>query len=169
MGIVDYIAIVSIAILFLCGTPLSVTFGIGSVVIMLHTMNVPLANVSQVFFTTMSSYPMLAMPFFILAGNLILWGGGMTNLRDFMNRMVGHLPGGMAVAICVFAAFLGSISGSATACLAIMERFCAYDGSFRLFKGIRFGTCRNVSRAWRSYSSQCLHDCFRSKQPCICF
>ena len=38
MGIVDYIAIVSIAILFLCGTPLSVTFGIGSVVIMLHTM-----------------------------------------------------------------------------------------------------------------------------------
>lgn len=123
MGIVDYIAIVSIAILFLCGTPLSVTFGIGSVVIMLHTMNVPLANVSQVFFTTMSSYPMLAMPFFILAGNLILWGGGMTNLRDFMNRMVGHLPGGMAVAICVFAAFLGSISGSATACLAIMERF----------------------------------------------
>ncbi len=92
MGIVDYIAIVSIAILFLCGTPLSVTFGIGSVVIMLHTMNVPLANVSQVFFTTMSSYPMLAMPFFILAGNLILWGGGMTNLRDFMNRMVGVIP-----------------------------------------------------------------------------
>lgn len=137
MGIVDYIAIVSIAVLFLCGTPLSVTFGIGSVVIMLHTMNVPLANVSQVFFTTMSSYPMLAMPFFILAGNLILWGGGMTNLRDFMNRMVGHLPGGMAVAICVFAAFLGSISGSATACLAIIGTIfvpmMAHSGYSRAF------------------------------------
>ncbi len=120
MGIIDYLAIFSIALLFLLGTPLSVTFGIGSVVIMLHTMNLPLTNISQIFFSTMSSYPLLAMPFFILAGNLILWGGGMGHLRDFMNRMVGHLPGGMAVAICIFAAFLGSISGSATACLAII-------------------------------------------------
>jgi len=87
---------------------------------MIHTMGFPLGNVSHVFFTTISSYPMLAMPFFILAGNLILASGGMGNLRDFMNRLVGHLPGGMAVAICIFAAFLGSISGSATACLAII-------------------------------------------------
>ena len=44
----------------------------------------------------------------------------MGHLRDCINRLVGHLPGGMAVAICIFAAFLGSISGSATACLAII-------------------------------------------------
>ena len=44
---------------------------------MIHTMGFPLGNVSQVFFTTISSYPMLAMPFFILAGNLILASGGM--------------------------------------------------------------------------------------------
>lgn len=61
----------------------------------------------------------------------------MTNLRDFMNRMVGHLPGGMAVAICVFAAFLGSISGSATACLAIIGTIfvpmMAHSGYSRAF------------------------------------
>ena len=57
-------------------------------------------------------------PFFTAA--LILSSGGMGHLRDCINRLVGHLPGGMAVAICIFAAFLGSISGSATACLAII-------------------------------------------------
>ena len=120
MELFDYLALSSIVVLFLLGTPLAVTFSIGSIAIMIHTMGFPLGNISQVFFTTISSYPMLAMPFFILAGNLILASGGMGHLRDFMNRLVGHLPGGMAVAICIFAAFLGSISGSATACLAII-------------------------------------------------
>jgi C4-dicarboxylate transporter DctM subunit len=44
----------------------------------------------------------------------------MVPLRDFMNAMIGHFSGGMAVATIVFAAFLGSISGSAAACLAII-------------------------------------------------
>ena len=120
MSMFDYVALASLVFLFLLGTPLAVTFSISSIAIMLHTMGFPLGNIAQVFFTTISSYPMLAMPFFILAGNLILSGGGMGHLRDFMNRLVGHFPGGMAVAICIFAAFLGSISGSATACLAII-------------------------------------------------
>lgn len=120
MSMFDYVALASLVFLFLSGTPLAVTFSISSIAIMLHTMGFPLGNIAQVFFTTISSYPMLAMPFFILAGNLILSGGGMGHLRDFMNRLVGHFPGGMAVAICIFAAFLGSISGSATACLAII-------------------------------------------------
>jgi C4-dicarboxylate transporter DctM subunit len=72
------------------------------------------------FFSTINSYTLLAMPFFILAGNLILKSGGMVPLRNFMNAMVGHWPGGMAVATIIFAAFLGSISGSAAACLAII-------------------------------------------------
>ncbi len=120
MAIIDYVALFSIVILFLIGSPLAVAFSIGSIVIMATTMSFPIGNISQVFYTTISSYPLLAMPFFILAGNFILKSGGMHHLRDFMNRMVGHFPGGMAVAICLFAAFLSSISGSATACLAIL-------------------------------------------------
>lgn len=119
----DNITIFSLALIvifFLIGTPLSVTFSIGSIIIMLLTMGFPIGNISQIFYTTVSGYPLLAMPFFIFAGNAILASGGMGHLRDFMNRLVGHLPGGMAVAICIFAAFLGSISGSATACLAII-------------------------------------------------
>ena len=120
MDIITIISLALIVIFFLIGTPLSVTFSIGSIIIMIHTMGFPVGNVSQIFYTTISGYPLLAMPFFIFAGNAILSSGGMGHLRDFMNNLVGHLPGGMAVAICVFAAFLGSISGSATACLAII-------------------------------------------------
>ncbi|MEW5725527.1 MAG: TRAP transporter large permease, partial [Thermodesulfobacteriota bacterium] len=77
-------------------------------------------NLAQLFFSTIDSYTLLAMPFFILAGNIILRSGGMIPLRDFMNALVGHFPGGLAVSTIVFAAFLGSISGSAAACLAII-------------------------------------------------
>ncbi|MBD5627370.1 MAG: TRAP transporter large permease [Desulfovibrio sp.] len=120
MDSITIFSLTLIVIFFLIGTPLSVTFSIGSIIIMLLTMGFPIGNISQIFYTTVSGYPLLAMPFFIFAGNAILASGGMGHLRDFMNRLVGHLPGGMAVAICIFAAFLGSISGSATACLAII-------------------------------------------------
>lgn len=120
MDTTTIISLALIVLFFLIGTPLSVTFSIGSIIIMIHTMGFPIGNISQIFYTTISGYPLLAMPFFIFAGNAILSSGGMGHLRDFMNNLVGHLPGGMAVAICIFAAFLGSISGSATACLAII-------------------------------------------------
>jgi C4-dicarboxylate transporter, DctM subunit len=120
MNSIDYIGIGVIAILFNVGSPLAVAFAAGSIIIFLFSMGFPVANVAQIAFGTINSYSLLAMPFFILAGNLILRSGGMVPLREFMNVMVGHWPGGMAVASIIFAAFLGSISGSAAACLAII-------------------------------------------------
>jgi C4-dicarboxylate transporter DctM subunit len=120
MNVIDYIGIGLICFLFLVGSPLAVAFAVGSIVILLFSMGFPAPNVAQLFFSTINSYSLLAMPFFILAGNLILRSGGMVPLREFMNVMVGHWPGGMAVAAIIFSAFLGSISGSAAACLAII-------------------------------------------------
>lgn len=107
-------------LLFLMGSPLAVAFSVGSIIILIGSMGLPIPNISQLFFATINDYSLLAMPFFILAGNLLLRSGGMVPLRNFMSAMVGHWPGGMAVATIVFAAFLGSISGSAAACLAII-------------------------------------------------
>lgn len=120
MGLIEYIGLSAMVILFLIGSPLAVAFSIGSIIILLFSMGFPVPNLAQLFFATLNSYSLLAMPFFILAGNLILRSGGMLPLRDFMNAMIGHFPGGLAVATIVFAAFLGSISGSAAACLAII-------------------------------------------------
>lgn len=120
MSPLEYFALASIALLFLMGTPLTVAFSLGSIIILIESMGLPINNLAQLFFSAMNSYTLLAMPFFILAGNVILRCEGVKYLRDFLNRMVGHLPGGMAAAIIIFAAFLGSVSGSATACLAII-------------------------------------------------
>jgi C4-dicarboxylate transporter DctM subunit len=120
MDFLTYLGIALMSILFLTGAPLAIAFCVGSSVIALFIMGIPVANLAQIFFSAINSYPLLACPFFILAGNLILRSGGMVPLRDFMQAMFGHWPGGLAVASLIFAAFLGSISGSSAACLAIL-------------------------------------------------
>jgi len=120
MELVAYIGIAMMIVLFLMGSPLAIAFSVGSIAILIFSMGFPVPNLAQLFFSTINSYTLLAMPFFILAGNLLLRSGGMIPLRDFMSAMVGHWPGGMAVSMIVFAAFLGSISGSSAACLAII-------------------------------------------------
>ena len=115
-----YLSIGLIVVMFLLGVPLAVAFSVGSSIVLLRVLGLPLANLAQIFFSAINSYPLLAAPFFILAGNLILKSGAMVPLRNFMQAMVGHWPGGLAVAAIVFATFLGSISGSSAACLAIL-------------------------------------------------
>jgi len=120
MDLVEIIGLALVVLLFLAGSPLAVAFSVGSILILKVSMGMPIPNFSQLFFATINDYSLLSMPFFILAGNLLLRSGGMIPLRDFMIAMVGHWPGGLAVATIIFAAFLGSISGSGAACLAII-------------------------------------------------
>lgn len=115
-----YIGMALMVLMFLSGTPLAIAFAFGSSIIALFSMGMSLEALAQIFFSSINSYPLLACPFFILAGNLILRSGGMVPLSDFVKATFGTLPGGLAVAGIIFAAFLGSISGSAAACLAII-------------------------------------------------
>lgn len=115
-----YIGIALMVLMFLSGTPLAIAFAFGSSLIALFSMGMSFEALAQIFFSSINSYPLLACPFFILAGNLILRSGGMVPLSDFVKATFGTLPGGLAVAGIIFAAFLGSISGSAAACLAII-------------------------------------------------
>jgi len=123
MESIDFVSLIGLSLvvlMFLIGSPLAVAFSVGSILILMVSMGMPVPNISQLFFATINDYSLLSMPFFILAGYLLLRSGGMEPLRDFMMAMVGHWPGGLAVATIVFAAFLGSISGSGSACLAII-------------------------------------------------
>jgi C4-dicarboxylate transporter DctM subunit len=119
MDFMVYPSLILICLMFLSGSPLAMAFAFGSSIIALHSLGMSLSSLAQVFFYSINSYPLLACPFFILAGNLILRSGSMVPLRDFMQAMFGHFPGGLAVAALIFGAFLGSVSGSSSACLAI--------------------------------------------------
>jgi len=120
MDMLVWLSIGLMTLLFLSGAPLGIAFGLGSGIIAMFVMGLSVENISHIFFSSIHSYPLLACPFFILAGNLILRSGGMVPLRKLMQALFGHWPGGLAVATIIFGAFLGSISGSSAACVAII-------------------------------------------------
>jgi C4-dicarboxylate transporter, DctM subunit len=115
-----YTGALMLILLFVTGAPIALAFCVGSSIVALLVMGMPLEMLAQSLFTAVCSYPLLACPFFILTGELIVEGGGMRPLRDFLNSILGHLTGGLAVAGIFFATFLGMISGSSAACLAIL-------------------------------------------------
>ncbi len=107
-------------VLLLTGMPLAIALAFGSLIIALYYMGIPLTGISGFAFNSINSFPLLAMPFFILAGNLLLRSGSMEHVRDFMQSWFGQVRGGMAVSAIVIGAFLGAVSGSTAASLAIM-------------------------------------------------
>ena len=66
----------------------------------------------------LDSFPLLAIPFFILAGELMASGGLARRLIDFASSMVGRLPGGLAIVNTVTCMLFGAVSGSATAAIS---------------------------------------------------
>lgn len=120
MDVWVYLGIAVLCVLFLTGSPIAVAFGLGGSIIALGTMHIPFVGLSEVFFSAVNSYPLLAVPFFILAGYLLIKTGAMEPLQELMQDWFGSLPGGHAVATLIFAAFLGAISGSSSACAAVL-------------------------------------------------
>lgn len=96
------------------GVPIAVALGVATMVCML-VMGVPVAVVAQRIFTGLDSTSIMAIPFFVLAGNLMSGGGISRRLVDFVNSIVGKVQGGMAYAMVAACAFFAALSGSAPA------------------------------------------------------
>ena len=79
-----------------------------------------LSLMAQRIFTGIDSFPLMAVPFFVLAGELMNRGGTTRRLIDFANALVGRIPGGLAHTNIVASMFFGGISGSAVADAAAM-------------------------------------------------
>jgi C4-dicarboxylate transporter, DctM subunit len=102
-------------VLMLVGVPVAVSLGLSSVLTMLMFGNQSLTSIAQKFFHTMQVYPLLAVPFFILAGTFLTTGGVARRMIDFANAIVGHFRGGLAMAALLASAFFAAVSGSAPA------------------------------------------------------
>ncbi len=74
--------------------------------------------ISQAIFSSMNSFPLIAIPFFILAGALMEGGGLSKRLIDLSNSLVGHFTGGLGIVTVLTCIFFGAISGSAIATVA---------------------------------------------------
>ncbi|MCP2043348.1 TRAP transporter large permease [Pontibacter sp. HSC-36F09] len=111
------VLIVSFLFLLIIGVPIAFSIGISALLTMLVSIApVPaFTTLAQRLATGLDSFALLAIPFFILAGQLMNRGGIATRLIDFAKSMVGTLPGGLAYVNIVANMLFGAISGSAVA------------------------------------------------------
>ena len=115
IGIV--VLVVSFFFLLTVGVPIAYSIGVAGVLTMLvHIDSLPaLTTYALRMASGLDSFALLAIPFFILAGNLMNSGGIALRLIDFAKVLVGRLPGGLAVVNVVANMLFGAISGSAAA------------------------------------------------------
>ena len=115
--------IATICIVFLTtmvlGFPVAICLGITSLAA-LYMGDISLVLIAQRMFTGIDSFPLMAVPFFVLAGELMNRGGTTKRLIDFANVLVGRVPGGLAHTNILASMFFGGISGSAVADAAAM-------------------------------------------------
>lgn len=102
---------------------------------------VPISVIAQTAVTGLDSFPMLACPFFILAGALMSRGGLAKRLIDMIQSFVGHLTGGLAISSVVTCMFFGAISGSATATVSSIGGFMIPEMKQR---GYETGFCASL-------------------------
>ena len=112
--------ILILAVLLVVGVPISYSIGIASLFTILQTVPLDISVVTgaQRIFVGMSKFSLTAIPFFILAGNLMNQGGIAKRLVNFVMAILGKLPGALLVTNVGANALFGAISGSASAAAA---------------------------------------------------
>ena len=102
-------------------TPIAFALGFSCLVYLLHS-GTPLALLGQHFIIMMDSFTLLAIPFFVLAGEFMSRGGIMRRLIKFSEVIVGHVAGGLAHVNVVTSMILAGMSGSAVSDAAMTSR-----------------------------------------------
>ncbi len=105
----------SLAILFILGVPIAVAIGLASIIGIEVQGRLPLLLVAQRMFTGIDSFPLMAIPLFILAGNLMSAGGISHRLVELAKSLVGGVQGGLACTCVLTCMLFASVSGSSVA------------------------------------------------------
>ncbi len=104
----------SFAILVLIKMPIAFSLGISSI-ITAYYLDVPMAMIAQAMVRGINSFSLLAIPFFIMAGEIMGKGGISRHLINFSDIFVGHIRGGLAMVNILASTLFGGISGSSVA------------------------------------------------------
>ncbi len=102
-------------VLMLTGMPVSISLGLTVLTFIFGFTQVPLESVALKLFTGIEKFEIMAIPFFILAGNFLTHGGVAKRMINFATSMVGHWHGGLALAGVLACALFAAVSGSSPA------------------------------------------------------
>ena len=116
---------ISFAVLLLMGTPIAICLGSSSVAAMLvdgagKPLEAVMTTLPRIFSSSTSKFVLLAIPFFILGGNIMEKAGISERLINFAQSCVGHMKGGLIVVMVSVACFFAAISGSGPATVAAL-------------------------------------------------
>ncbi|BDT69230.1 C4-dicarboxylate TRAP transporter large permease protein DctM [Comamonadaceae bacterium OS-1] len=104
-----------LVVLMLTGMPISISLGLTVLTFLFTLTDVPVASVALKLFTGIEKFEIMAIPFFILAGNFLTHGGVAKRMINFCTSMIGHWYGGMGLAGVLACALFAAISGSSVA------------------------------------------------------
>lgn len=113
----------TLAVCLLIGVPIAISLGVAAIAAIYFGTNLPLDLVAQKAFTSLDSFPLLAIPFFMLAGVLMGKGGISRRLLDLASSLVGFITGGLSLVTVVACMFFAAISGSGPATVAAIGGF----------------------------------------------
>ena len=102
-------------VLMLTGMPISISLGLTVLTFIFGFTNVPVESVALKLFTGIEKFEIMAIPFFILAGNFLTHGGVAKRMINFATSMVGHHHGGLGLAGVLACALFAAVSGSSPA------------------------------------------------------
>ena len=102
-------------VLMLTGMPISIALGLTVLTFLFTMTQVPLESVALKLFTGIENFEIMAIPFFILAGNFLTHGGVARRMIAFATSMVGHWYGGLGLSGVVACALFAAVSGSSPA------------------------------------------------------
>ena len=101
--------------LMITGMPVSISLGLTVLTFLFAFTQVPIESVALKLFTGIEKFEIMAIPFFILAGNFLTHGGVAKRMIRFATSLVGHWAGGLGLGAVVPCALFAAISGSSPA------------------------------------------------------
>ena len=113
----------TLAICLLIGVPIAISLGVAALVAIYFGSTLPLDLIVQKAFTSLDSFPMLAIPFFMLAGILMGKGGVSKRLLNLASALAGWMTGGLSIVTIIACMFFAAISGSGPATVAAIGTF----------------------------------------------
>ena len=107
--------LVTLLLLLVSSAPIAVALGLTSFVYFYYFTTIPLTQVPERLFNSLNTFPLMAIPFFVLAANIMSRGGISKRLTDAGNALVGQFRGGLAMTAVLSCMFFAAISGSSPA------------------------------------------------------
>jgi C4-dicarboxylate transporter DctM subunit len=111
----SFIILILLVLLMLTGMPISISLGLTVLSFLFFMTEVPIESVALKLFTGIDKFEIMAIPFFILAGNFLTHGGVAKRMITFATSMVGHWHGGLGLGGVLACALFAAVSGSSPA------------------------------------------------------